>query len=106
MQASGKQRRGITVSDLRCHTEAFVQRAANNAVMVYQCERLVRDDGFELILGRAGPPGRPYRNYRAGVLRLKGAKIGPVVFKSPLSSIVFKDLVFQLGYRHYRTAIW
>ena len=50
--------------------------------------------------------GRPYRNYRAGVLRLKGAKIGPVVFKSPLSSIVFKDLVFQLGYRHYRTAIW
>jgi hypothetical protein len=40
--------------------------------------------------------GRPYRNYRAGVLRLKGAKIGPVVFKSPLSSIVFKDLVFQL----------
>jgi len=44
--------------------------------------------------------GRPYRNYRAGVLRLKGAKIGPVVFKSPLSSIVFKDLVFQHRLRH------
>jgi len=47
-------------------------------------------------VARGGPLGRPYRNYRAGVLRLKGAKIGPVVFKSPLSSIVFKDLVFQL----------
>jgi len=55
MQPPGKQRQGVTVPDLRCHTKAFVKRAAHNAVMVDQGERFIRDDFFELILGRASP---------------------------------------------------
>src|SRR5215470_14230201 len=51
---SSNQRQGVAVPDLRCCTKAFVETGTNNPVMVDQGESFVRDDGFELIPGRAG----------------------------------------------------
>src|SRR5216684_2429736 len=50
MQTPGEQPQGVTVSDLRCHTKAFVKRAANNAVMV---------PGFRSTCPRGLPEGSP-----------------------------------------------
>jgi hypothetical protein len=54
MQSSSKQRQGVAVTDLRCRPKAFVKRTANNAVMIYQGERFIRDNFFELTLGHPG----------------------------------------------------
>jgi len=54
MQASREQRQGVWVSKLRRRAKAFVKRTADNAVMVDQRKRFVRDDGFELIFSRTG----------------------------------------------------
>src|SRR5262249_6229190 len=55
---SSKQREGVAVSDLRgrakTSVETTAETTANDAVMIDECERIVRDDGFELIFGRAG----------------------------------------------------
>jgi hypothetical protein len=50
-----QQRQRIAVPQLRGCGKAFVERAANNPVVVYQRQRFVRDNFFELILGRSGP---------------------------------------------------
>ena len=53
-----QQREGVAVSDLRgrakTSVETTAETTANDAVMIDECERFVRDDGFELIFGRAG----------------------------------------------------
>jgi hypothetical protein len=54
MQPSRQQRQRVAVPELRCRAKPFVKRAADNPVMVYQRERFIRYDLFELIFGRAG----------------------------------------------------
>src|SRR5262249_58216490 len=55
---SSKQREGVAVSGLRgrakTSVETTAETTANDSVMIDECERFVRDDAFELILGRAG----------------------------------------------------
>ena len=53
MQTPGEQRQGVAVSELRRRTKPLVKRAPNNAVMVDQRERFIRDDFFELIFDDA-----------------------------------------------------
>src|SRR5262249_26447097 len=54
VQTSGKQRQGVGICQLRRRAKAFVKRTADNAVMVDQRKRFVRDGGFELIFSRTG----------------------------------------------------
>ena len=54
VQPTCKQRQRVAVSQLRCRAKALVKRAANDAIVVDQRKRFVRDDFFELIFGGAG----------------------------------------------------
>jgi hypothetical protein len=54
VQPSREQRQRIAVPQLRGGAKPFVERTANNAVMVDQRESFVGDDVFELIFGRPG----------------------------------------------------
>ena len=54
MQPPREQRQRIAVPQLPGGAKPFIERTANNAVMVDQRESFVRDDLFELIFGRPG----------------------------------------------------
>ena len=68
VQPPREQRQRIAVPQLRDGAKSFVERAANNAVMVDQRERFVRDELFELIFSRPGARDVPCAGFRRNMV--------------------------------------
>jgi hypothetical protein len=62
VQTPGEQRHRMAVPELRRRAKAFVERSADNPVMVDQPQRLIGDDFLELICPGAIPGSRTGRS--------------------------------------------